>query len=219
MEGYIVFHNPGHPVANSRGNVRLHRQIACDAGMLVNLRDHVHHKNGIKDDNRIENLEVVSPEEHNRIHKEAGDRKWSKERRGAYRKENHHLYGKALPEETKEKVSRAIIELWNRRGRKGWIDQGGYKVWKINGEVFWEHRRTCEIFLGRKLHRSEFVGHLNGNRLDNRPENLFIVSRVKPENYFKNIKKLRKFKVTWLEIGRILGGGARVARSHYEKNI
>lgn len=42
------------------------------------------------------------------------------------------------------------------------------------GRVF-EHRWVMEQHLGRKIHRTEHVHHMNGNRTDNRIENLQLV--------------------------------------------
>lgn len=66
--GYIRVWCPGHPTAAKDGYALEHRKIAFDAGLLVDLRRIVHHKNGVKGDNRIENLEVKTQSNHVREH-------------------------------------------------------------------------------------------------------------------------------------------------------
>ena len=52
--------------------VRIHRLVAIAENGLNFVEDwsqyHIHHKNGVKWDNRPGNLDVVTPEEHGRIH-------------------------------------------------------------------------------------------------------------------------------------------------------
>lgn len=50
-----------------------------------------------------------------------------------------------------------------------------YKALKVNGKKVDEHRYIMEQILGRKLRRDEVVHHKNGNRYDNRPENLEVM--------------------------------------------
>lgn len=51
--------------------VRAHRWIMEQAlGRKLRQDEHVHHKNGNPLDNRIENLEVLDPKQHMRLHKQ-----------------------------------------------------------------------------------------------------------------------------------------------------
>lgn len=50
-----------------------------------------------------------------------------------------------------------------------------YKSIKVNGKKFDEHRFIMEQYLGRKLYKNEVVHHINGDKSDNRIENLEVV--------------------------------------------
>lgn len=58
--GYVLVKSQGHPSADKRGYVREHRLVVEKVlGRILDKNEIVHHKNGIKNDNRPENLEVV----------------------------------------------------------------------------------------------------------------------------------------------------------------
>ena len=73
--GHIYCYAPDHQFANDGGYVMEHRlMMEQNLGRLLTPDEVVHHKNGKKDDNRIENLEVMSRSEHVQLHFDAVER-------------------------------------------------------------------------------------------------------------------------------------------------
>ena len=78
-DGYVAVYSPYHAKANKSGYVMEHILIVEEnIGRHLNENEVVHHKNKIRNDNRIENLMVMTKTEHTRLHNKE---KWTKKER------------------------------------------------------------------------------------------------------------------------------------------
>lgn len=59
-----------------------------------------------------------------------------------------------------------------RNQTKSYTNANGYRVYKDTGILV--HRHMAEMKLDRPLRRDEVVHHINRNKQDNRPSNLFV---------------------------------------------
>lgn len=157
--GYIHEFDPDSPMADNVGYVPVHRKVMAEhLGRDIRRDEIVQHINYRKDDNRIENLRLVD--------KPSQTGKPERVRK-EYRKGKLKGY----------KITRGYVEIWNPE----------HPMAMKNGYIL-EHRLIMAQHLGRNLDTKEHVHHINGNRRDNRIENLEISSGK--DHPLKHVKKV-----------------------------
>lgn len=73
-----------------------------------------------------------------------------------------------------------------------------YRKMRVNGKQVSVHRYIAEQAIGRSLLSSEVVHHINGNKLDNHPENLCVLTASEHsilENTGKKLTEEHKRKI------------------------
>jgi hypothetical protein len=84
---------------------------------------------------------------------------------------------------TFKKGHRGMRAEENPNWRGGFVMKNGYKAMVVEGRKIYVHRYVVEQSIGRKLEKNEHVHHLNHDKLDNRIENLKILSPQEHSRY------------------------------------
>lgn len=145
--------------------------------------ENIHHKDGNRLNNNLDNLElwIKSQPSGQRI---SDIIDWAKNILQRYNIKYEFEYNN---EDNIKKLNKLYFNTLNNIKRPGKTNVYGYRSIyypnhpnsNTNGWIL-EHRLIMSKILGRTLYKNENVHHLNGNKLDNRPQNLELWFRQQP---------------------------------------
>lgn len=81
-----------------------------------------------------------------------------------------------MTEAGKQSHRDGAIRYWNNH-RRPQLQKNGYMTLMIGNKRYYVHRMVMEEHLGRPLRDDEEVHHINGDRTDNRIENLELINK------------------------------------------
>lgn len=147
--GYIMVKSPNHPLKNCIGYVYEHRLVMeKKLGRFLTKKEIVHHKNGVKDDNRIKNLELFSNDSKHKSYHKKGSGNWNWKGGISYDKKK---YRREYQQKNKEKIAKKIKEYYNRPEIKKKIKIYSKKYYKYNRKKFSKYQRDYYIKNKEKL--------------------------------------------------------------------
>ena len=95
------------------------------------------------------------------------------------------------------KTNGSVLDIAMKRAPNGngYINSYGYRIFKFGQKRIPEHRYIMQQHMGRELDVLEHVHHINGDKLDNRIENLIIIEKGEHSKFHRSLDKM--YNIGW----------------------